>query len=287
MTKLAAIDCGGKLLPLDTPQIMAVLNLTPDSFSDGGRFIDEKGRVDIDLALKASEAMIEDGARIIDVGGESTRPGATEVSDQEQIDRVAAIVEQLVSRFDIIVSVDTSSPNLMIESARLGAGMINDIRALANPGALEVVANSGLAVCMMHMQGQPNDMQDSPVYSDIVAEVLGFFEQRILDFIDAGIDKDKVLLDPGFGFGKKLEHNVDLLKGLGRFKSLHLPLLVGVSRKAMIGQLTGRSIQERIHGSVAAAMLAIQGGANVVRVHDVAATRDMINVHMAIAGEVD
>ena len=287
MAKLASIDCGGKLLSLDTPKIMGVLNLTPDSFSDGGRFIGDSGSVDIDRVLKASEAMIDEGASVVDIGGESTRPGAAEVSDQEQMDRVAAVVEQLASRVDVIISVDTSSPELMAESARLGAGMINDIRSLANPGALAAVASSGLAVCMMHMQGQPIDMQDQPVYTDIVQEVVGFFEQRILNFIDAGIDKNNILIDPGFGFGKTLAHNVQLLKELERFRSLHLPLLVGISRKAMIGQLTGRPVQGRVHGSVAAAMLAIQGGANIVRVHDVAATRDMIKMQLAIAGEVD
>ena len=287
MARFASIDCGGKRLSLETPQIMGVLNLTPDSFSDGGRFINDSGSVDIDRALKASEAMVDDGASIIDIGGESTRPGAAEVSDQEQMDRVAAVVEQIASRVDVIISVDTSSPELMAESARLGVGMINDIRSLANPGALAVAASSGLAICMMHMQGQPSDMQNQPVYTDIVQEVVGFFKQRILNFIDAGIEKNNILIDPGFGFGKALAHNVQLLKELERFKSLHLPLLVGISRKAMIGQLTGRPVQGRVHGSVTAAMLAIQGGANIVRVHDVAATRDMIKMHLAIAGEVD
>ena len=287
MVKLASIDCGGKLLPLGTPQIMGVLNLTPDSFSDGGRFIDASGHVDIERALIVSEAMVEEGASIIDIGGESTRPGAEEVSDQAQIDRVATVIDRLASRIDTVISVDTSSPELMVESARLGAGMINDIRSLAKPGALEAAANSGLAVCMMHMQGQPENMQDQPAYVDIVQEVLGFFEQRILDFTDRGIDKNKIFIDPGFGFGKKLEHNVELLRGLERFKSFGLPLLVGISRKAMVGQLTGRPLQERVYGSVAAALLAIQSGANIVRVHDVAATRDMIKMHLAIAGEVD
>ena len=285
MAKLAPINCGGKLLPLDTPQIMGVLNLTPDSFSDGGRFIDASGRVDIEHALTVSEAMVEDGASIIDIGGESTRPGAAEVSDQAQIDRVAIVIERLASRVDVIISVDTSSPELMTESARLGAGMINDIRSLVKPDALAAAATSGLAVCMMHMQGQPESMQDQPTYVDIVQDVLGFFERRILNFIDAGIDKSKIMVDPGFGFGKKLEHNVALLRGLERFTSLGLPLLVGISRKAMIGQLTGRPVQDRVHGSVAAALLAIQGGANIVRVHDVAATKDMIKMHLAIAGE--
>lgn len=287
MVKLASIDCGGKLLPLDTPQIMGILNITPDSFSDGGQFIDTSGRVDIEHALTVSEAMVEEGASIIDIGGESTRPGAEEVSDQAQIDRVATVIERLASRVDVIISVDTSSPELMTESARLGAGMINDIRSLTKPGALAAAATSGLAVCMMHMQGQPGSMQDQPTYVDIVQEVLGFFERRILDFIGTGIDKNKIFIDPGFGFGKQLEHNVELLRGLERFKSFGLPLLVGISRKAMIGQLTGRPVQERVHGSVAAALLAIQSGANILRVHDVAATRDMINMHLAIAGEVD
>jgi len=282
---MRSIDCAGKKLKLNTPQIMAVLNLTPDSFSDGGQFIRDDGSVRIDHALASAETMVSNGAAIIDIGGESTRPGAPAVSSQQQLERVATVVEKLSSRIDTVISVDTSSPELMVESARLGAGLINDIRSLTRPGALAAVATTDMAVCMMHMQGQPINMQDKPEYGDIVAEVCGFFQQRVLDFTDAGIGKNKILLDPGFGFGKTLQHNVELLKNFESFVALGLPVLVGVSRKAMIGQLTGRSVDQRAYGSVAAAMIAIQAGANIVRVHDVAATSDMIKIHLAMVGE--
>ena len=268
-----------------TPQIMGVLNITPDSFSDGGQFIDGSGRVDIDRALRAADTMVEQGAAIIDVGGESTRPGAKPVSGQQQMDRISQVVDQLAGQIDAVISVDTSSPVLMLEVAKLGAGMINDIRALTAPGALEAAASTGLAVCMMHMQGQPASMQEAPVYRDIVEEVIGFFRQRTEAFSDVGIDSANILIDPGFGFGKTLDHNLELLTGLDRFSVLGFPVLVGMSRKAMIGQMTNRNVAERVHGSVASAMIAVQRGANIVRVHDVGATQDMINVHLAVTGE--
>ena len=285
--KLKSIDCAGKTLSLRLPQIMGVLNLTPDSFSDGGRFIGNDGCLDVDSALAAAELMVAQGASIIDVGGESTRPGAVVVSEDEQLDRVASVVEQLSSKVDAVISVDTSSPRLMTEAARLGAGMINDIRALTAPGALEAIATTNLAVCMMHMQGQPDTMQHRPEYLNIVQEVLEFFRQRLADLSVVGLGKERVLIDPGFGFGKTLDHNLELLAGLEQFGKLSCPVLVGVSRKAMIGQITDRPVKERIHGSVSAAMIAIQSGASIVRVHDVAATRDMIKVHVAVNGELD
>ncbi|MBV1914944.1 MAG: dihydropteroate synthase [Pseudomonadales bacterium] len=286
MGEIDSIDCSGKWLDLRTPQIMGILNLTTDSFSDGGQFITRDGSVDTDQVLRAAEQMVVDGATIIDLGGESTRPGAVPVAEQQEIERVAPLVELLASRIDAIISVDTSSPKLMSESAGLGAGMINDVRGLARPEALAVVAESGLPVCIMHMQGQPNTMQDQPVYNSIVSEVIGYFQARIVESIEAGIDKRKILIDPGFGFGKTLKHNLELLTGLAEFKTLGLPILVGISRKAMIGQMTGRPLDERVSGSVAAAMLTIQNGANIVRVHDVAATRDMIKIHLAVTGEI-
>lgn len=268
--------CGAKLLDLSSPVVMGVLNVTPDSFSDGGSFV---GR---DKAMARAKSMLEGGAAIIDVGGESTRPGADPVSVQEELDRVIPVVELLVREFQCIVSVDTSTPEVMLAAADAGAGLINDVRALARPGALEVVASLDLPVCLMHMQGEPKTMQQGPKYQSLERDVVDFFLRRIDDCVSAGISKERLLIDPGFGFGKTLEHNVALLSGLAEFLLLGLPLLVGISRKTMIGEIIKKPVDQRLYGSVAAAVLAVERGANIVRVHDVPETVDALKVVAAV-----
>jgi len=272
------LRCGTKLLDLSSPVVMGVLNVTPDSFSDGGFFV---GR---DKAVVRAGYMLECGAAIIDVGGESTRPGANPVSVQEELDRVVPVVEALVQEFQCIVSVDTSTPEVMLAAASVGAGLINDVRALKRPGALGVMASLDLPVCLMHMQGQPDTMQQNPKYKSIEQDVVEFFVRRIDACVSAGVAKERILLDPGFGFGKTLEHNVALLGGLAQFLSLGLPLLVGLSRKTMIGAILDKPVDRRLHGSVAAAVLAVERGAKIVRVHDVLETVDALKVVAAIRG---
>ena len=258
---------------------MGVLNVTPDSFSDGGDFFG------LDDALRRAERMAEEGADIIDIGGESTRPGAASVSVVEEIDRIVPVVEELRSRIDLPISVDTGKPDVMRAAVTAGAGMINDVRALRGPGALEAAADCGVPVCLMHMQGQPRTMQDAPRYVDVVSDVREFLRYRMDRCTAAGIGAERLLLDPGFGFGKTLEHNLALFAGLEDLCSLGRPLLVGLSRKSMIGALTGRPVEERLAGSLAAAVLAVERGALLVRVHDVAATVDALRVVRAIQGE--
>ncbi|HII2981491.1 TPA: dihydropteroate synthase [Yersinia enterocolitica] len=259
-------------LDLSHPQIMGVLNVTPDSFSDGGR------HSDLDNALHHAQAMIAAGATLIDVGGESTRPGAAEVSEQEELDRVVPVVEALAQRFDVWLSVDTSKAAVMTESAGAGAHLINDIRSLQEPGALEAAAKTGVPVCLMHMQGQPQSMQQSPHYDDLMAEINQFFKHHIDRCVAAGIAKNKLLLDPGFGFGKNLAHNYQLLARLAEFHHFELPLLVGMSRKSMVGQLLNVPLQQRVIGSVACAVIAAMQGAQIVRVHDVKETVEAMRV---------
>ena len=256
---------------------MGILNTTPDSFSDGGRYYSRNHLV-LDLALRHAEQMVADGASIIDVGGESTRPGAPAVSLQEECDRVLPVVEALAERLDVVISVDTSRPELIEQAAAVGAGLINDVRALQRDGAVEAVAASGLAVCLMHMQGMPATMQDNPHYGDVVNEVANFLGERVALCVRAGIVRDKILLDPGFGFGKTDEHNLMLLTHLNELKRLGLPILVGLSRKSMIGRLLRRDVDERIVGSAGFALIALQKGATLLRVHDVSATRDMVEI---------
>ena len=272
------LRCGTKLLDLSSPVVMGVLNVTPDSFSDGGSFVGQ-GK-----ALAHAGAMLESGAAIIDVGGESTRPGAAPVSVQEELDRVVPVVEALVQEFQCIVSVDTSTPEVMLAAASVGAGLINDVRALRRPGALDAVAGLELPVCLMHMQGQPETMQQNPKYQSIGRDVADFFAQRIDACVAAGVSRERLLLDPGFGFGKTLEHNVALLSGLSEFMLLGLPLLVGLSRKTMIGAILDKPVDQRLYGSVAAAVLAVERGANIVRVHDVPETVDALKVAAAVRG---
>ncbi|EKN4038834.1 dihydropteroate synthase [Yersinia enterocolitica] len=260
------------VLDLTRPQVMGILNVTPDSFSDGGH------HNNLDKALQHAERMLSAGATLIDIGGESTRSGATEVSEQEELDRVVPVVEALAKRFDVWLSVDTSKAAVITESARAGAHLINDIRSLQEPGALEAAAKTGLPVCLMHMQGQPQSMQQSPHYDDLMADVNQFFKHHIDRCIAAGIAKSKLLLDPGFGFGKNLAHNYQLLARLAELHHFELPLLVGMSRKSMVGQLLNVPPQQRVIGSVACAVIAAMQGAQIVRVHDVKETIEAMQV---------
>lgn len=269
------LQCGARTLTLSAPVVMGVLNVTPDSFSDGGRFI---GR---DAALKHAGAMITAGAAIIDIGGESTRPGAAPVSVTEELDRVIPVVEAIASEYDVVISVDTSTAEVMRDSAAAGAGLINDVRALQRPGALQAAAATGLAVCLMHMQGEPGTMQQAPVYRDVVAEVRQFLRSRVDACVAAGIQRDLLLLDPGFGFGKNDEHNLALLAALPQLAE-DGPVLAGLSRKSMIGRLLGRPVEDRLIGSVTLALLAAQRGARILRVHDVAETVDALRLLQAL-----
>ncbi|WP_413727182.1 dihydropteroate synthase [Sodalis sp. RH19] len=266
------LQLGQRVLDLGSPQVMGILNVTPDSFSDGGKYRR------LDAALAHAQAMVAAGATLIDIGGESTRPGAAPVSDQEEADRVLPVVSALAQRLDVAISVDTSRALVMRESAAAGAHLINDIRALRDPGALEVARDSGLPVCLMHMQGEPRSMQQAPHYDDVLAEVDRFFAGRIADCVAAGIPKNKLLLDPGFGFGKDLAHNYRLLARVGDYHHFGLPLLVGMSRKSMIGQLTQAPAEQRVIGSVACAVIAAMQGAQIIRVHDVKATVEAMQI---------
>lgn len=255
---------------------MGVLNVTPDSFSDGGNYANP------DTALRQGERLAAEGADILDVGGESTRPGSSGVSVQEEIDRVAPVIEALALRLGLPLSVDTSKPEVMRAAVAAGAGLINDVQALRRPGALTTAVELAVPVCLMHMRGTPASMQEAPVYADPVAEVADFLRERVRICEGAGILRQRLILDPGFGFGKNLGHNLALLAGLGRLAELGLPLLVGLSRKSMIGALTGREVGDRLAGSLAAAVLAVERGAILIRVHDVAATRDVVKVAWAL-----
>ncbi|MBE2295742.1 MAG: dihydropteroate synthase [Phycisphaerales bacterium] len=270
------IDCAGKQLNLSQPVVMGVLNMTPDSFSDGGCYVQQ------DLALRRAETMVAEGAALVDVGGESTRPGAAPVSVQEELDRVLPVVEQLVRELPVPISVDTSKPEVMREAARVGAGLINDVRALQIPGAIATVAASGLPVCLMHLRGNPATMQQEPVYSDAVTEVHDFLAERIDACVLAGIARERILVDPGFGFGKTLEHNLSLLRHLDRFTGLASGVLVGISRKSMIGLLLDAPVGERLVGSLAAAVIAAWRGARIIRTHDVRETIQALRVCAAV-----
>lgn len=265
-----------KVVDLSTPKVMGILNVTPDSFSDGGRFNK------LDSALYQVENMLADGAAFIDVGGESTRPGAADVSVEEELARVVPVVEAISQRFDTVVSVDTSKAEVMLEACRAGAGLINDVRALQETGALEIAAKTSAAVCLMHMQGQPRSMQNEPHYQDLFMDIFSFLDDRIQACTDVGIERSRILLDPGFGFGKTLQHNYQLLQGMERFHHMGLPLLVGMSRKSMLGNLLGRGVDERLAGSLACATIAAMKGAQIIRVHDVKQTVDVLKVTMAV-----
>ncbi len=271
------LQCGRHLLDLDAPIVMGILNVTPDSFSDGGRFFG------LTAALEQAARLAEEGAAIIDVGGESTRPGAVPVTPDEELRRVIPVVERLAATLPIPVSVDTRTPAVMKESIAAGASMINDVMALRAPGALDAVAASSAAICLMHMQGDPRTMQNEPHYVDVVGEVRSFLGQRVAECFGAGIAKSRLVVDPGFGFGKSLEHNLELLRGLPAFAAEGLPVLAGLSRKRMIGALTGREEGDRLAGSVALAVMAAMNGARIVRAHDVRETVDALRI-VAAAG---
>lgn len=271
------LSCGAKSLSLDKPVVMGILNTTPDSFSDGGNLY-QKETLDLSQALIRAECMVKEGAQIIDVGGESTRPGAKPVSLQQELDRVVPVVEAITAELDVVVSVDTSSPQVIKESASVGAGIINDVRALQRPEALTEAAKTGLPICMMHMQGNPETMQDRPDYLSVLDDVEQFLSTRIQSAIDAGIAKENIIVDPGFGFGKTLQHNLELLARLDRLSGLGCPILVGLSRKSLLAAITDRAVNERLAGSLALAMLSAQRGASIIRVHDVAATVDVLKV---------
>ena len=276
-----AITCGARTLDLSRPRIMGVLNVTPDSFSDGGQLYRD-GRVDTDVLLARAEQMLAEGADILDVGGESTRPGAAAVSEAEELDRVVTAVEALAQHCDTVISVDTSTPSVMTESARCGAGLLNDVRGFRRPQALQAAADSGLALCVMHMQGEPGTMQTAPAYSDVVQDISEFLSLRLADMGAVGIDLDRVVIDPGFGFGKTAEQNFELLARLRELCNQGQPVLVGLSRKSMISSVLDRPPEQRLVASVALALMAVERGARIVRVHDVAATFDALSMWQTI-----
>lgn len=271
------LDCAGKSLDLGSPQVMGILNLTPDSFSDGGRYYRPE------TALRHAVKMVDEGAAIIDIGGESTRPGAQPVTAEEELERVIPVIETLAENIPVPISIDTSKPLVMREAVSAGAGMINDVLALSEQGALQAAAETAVPVCLMHMQGKPRTMQNAPHYDNVVEEVKTFLQQRMDACESAGIARHKIVIDPGFGFGKSLQHNLKLLKELHTLSSLNTPLLVGISRKSMIGSLLGDvSVDQRIFGSVAAAVVAVIGGATIIRVHDVRETVEALKVASAV-----
>lgn len=274
--------CGKHQLDLSRPVVMGILNTTPDSFSDGGSYYTGSA-LDLDLVVRRAEQMLAEGAQIIDIGGESTRPGAAKVFEQEELDRVVPVVAALVDKLGALVSVDTSTASVITESAKNGAGLINDVRALQREGALVAAAATGLPICLMHMQGQPESMQQNPHYDNVIAEVSDFLRTRIVACNAQGIPPERIILDPGFGFGKTLAHNLALLQRLPELGGLGYPLLVGMSRKSMVAQLLNRPVDERLPGSLALAMLAAERGAAIIRVHDVAATVDVLKVLAAVA----
>ncbi len=270
------LPCGSRVLDLARRQVMGILNVTPDSFSDGGSYTER------DKALRHAAAMVEAGATLIDVGGESTRPGARAVSPSEELERVAPVVEVIARELDVVISVDTSTPAVMRECGRLGAGLINDVRSLQRDGALDAVADSAMAVCLMHMLGEPGNMQDNPSYGDVTRDVEQFLRERMDVCQSAGIAAERIVLDPGFGFAKSLDHNLVLFKHMEELHQLGRPLLVGVSRKSMIGQVLGRDVKQRLPGSLALAALAVIKGARIIRVHDVAETVDVVRMIAAV-----
>ena len=259
---------------------MGVLNVTPDSFSDGGRFFE------VDAALRQAERMVGEGTAIIDVGGESTRPGAEATGAQAEIERVAPVIEAVASRFEVLVSVDTSKAAVMREAVALGAQLINDVRALRDEGALSEAVRLGVPVCLMHMQGEPRTMQENPRYDDVTEEVVAFLGERVAACEAAGMARERIVVDPGFGFGKTERHNMRLLAELGKLGRLGLPVLVGLSRKRSLGSLTGRGVDERLPAGLAAAVLAVTRGAHIVRTHDVGATVDALKVTAAVLEQI-
>lgn len=260
--------------PNAQPVVMGILNTTPDSFSDGGKF------QHLDIALNQVEQMVSDGASIIDIGGESTRPGAADVSEQEELDRVIPLIEAVKRHLDVAISIDTSKAGVMKQAVASGADIINDVRGLQNEGCLQVAAEANVPICLMHMQGLPRTMQADPQYKDVVGDIIEFFEQRISACLAQGIKREQLIIDPGFGFGKTVEQNFQLLANLKAFKTLGLPILSGTSRKSMIGKLLNNEVEDRLIGSVTTAVIAAQQGANIIRVHDVKETVEALKVAM-------
>ena len=272
------LRCGRFSVPLDRPRLMGVVNVTPDSFSDGGRFFDT------DTAVAHALRLVEYGADFIDIGGESSRPGALPVGESQELERILPVLLALKD-LPVPISVDTRRAGVMHEALKAGASMINDIDALSGPGAFEAVAASKCAVCLMHKKGEPATMQEAPHYDDVLAEVAGFLRDRVAVAERAGIARERIVVDPGFGFGKTLEHNLALLRRLSDFSLLKVPVLVGWSRKSSLGKITGREADERLPASLAMALLALQGGAAILRVHDVRETRDVVRVWEAYLGK--
>ena len=270
-----------KWLDLSYPTVMGILNTTPDSFFDGGNLY-KNGKLDLDLALIRAEDMVSNGAGILDIGGESTRPGAKSISNEEEMDRVAPVVESIASRLDVVISVDTSKPKIMEAAISSGAHMINDVKALSEPDALKVVAASKVNVCLMHMLGNPITMQTSPEYKSVNKDVKQFLLGRIEKCKQVGIFRERLIVDPGFGFGKTMGHNLELLGNLREFTSLGCPLLVGLSRKSMIDKILSRESTERLSASLGLAAIALERGANLIRTHDVRETADVISMWMAV-----
>jgi len=274
------IDCAGTLLDIKNPQIMGVLNVTPDSFSDGGRYSL------VDQALNQAEQMIHDGAAIIDVGGESTRPGSLPVSTKEELKRVIPVIVKIRAQSNIIISIDTSKAEVMQQAVEAGANLINDVYALRQPGAMEMAASLKVPICLMHMQENPEKMQQSPDYKDVIGEVRQFFNERIRTCEEYGIERKNLILDPGFGFGKTLRHNLMLLANLKFLLEFGCPVLAGLSRKSMIGLILDKPVDQRLFGSVAAAVIAAQNGASIIRVHDVVESYDAIRISTAVQENV-
>ena len=270
------LKCGHRLLDLSRPVVMGILNVTPDSFSDGGAYPDTA------QAAARARQMVEEGAELIDVGGESTRPGAAAVDSETEISRVVPVIEAIRASCDAVISIDTSKPEVMQAAAAAGAAFINDVRALREPGAVEVAASLGIPVCLMHMQGQPRTMQDAPDYDDVVTDVAAFLGERVESCSRAGIARERLVVDPGFGFGKTLRHNLLLLNNLHRLTEFGLPVLVGISRKSMIGAILDRAVDQRLYGSLAAATISLMKGASIIRTHDVAPTVDALRVVTAL-----
>ena len=278
---MAHLQCGARLLGLDSTQVMGILNVTPDSFSDGGKLF-ANDKIDMSELLYKAEQMVENGATILDIGGESTRPNAEEVSPQQEMDRVLPALEVLSKKLDVVISIDTSNAQLMIEASKNGAGLINDVRALQRPGALMAAANSGLPVCLMHMQGTPKTMQNNPKYNDVVEQVKEYLLERAAACVEAGIAKNNIILDPGIGFGKTLDQNLALIANAKAFIETGHPYLLGVSRKSMFAQLLSREVDERLAGGLATTAYAVMQGASIVRVHDVKETADVVKVVEAL-----
>ena len=277
------IRLGSRILDLGSPIVMGVLNVTPDSFSDGGNLFSDDGKsLDYDAAMRQVAIMQKAGAMIIDVGGESTRPGAARISESEELDRVVPIIETISDRIDVAISIDTNKPAVMRAAVKAGASMINDIYALRQEGAMEAALDLDAAICLMHMQGEPSMMQDQPNYQDIPGDILEFMSRRLAACRSSGISADRIVIVPGFGFGKTHEHNVRLLAKLEQFQKLEVPLLIGLSRKSTLGYLTGKDVEDRLSSGIAAAVIAVQRGANIVRTHDVESTVDALKIAHAV-----